>query len=64
MTSKYKCENHKLDFCCLGCVKAWIARHDAMLRIVKRAAKNSCCVCCDECLSCDADKLLREFEIK
>lgn len=29
--SEYKCEKHKLNFACLGCVRAWIARHDRML---------------------------------
>lgn len=26
----YKCENHKLSLCCLGCVQAWINRHEKM----------------------------------
>lgn len=33
--SKYKCDNHKIDLVCRGCVKAWIARHDAMLSFIK-----------------------------
>ena len=31
------------------------------LSIVRRAAKNSCCICCDNCLACDATKILREL---
>lgn len=33
--SKYKCENHQLDLICRGCMKAWIARHDRMLKYLK-----------------------------
>ena len=32
-----------------------------LLTFVKRAANNSCCICCDECLSCDAQEFLREL---
>lgn len=32
-----------------------------LMEIVKRAANNSCCICCDKCLSCDALSLLKEF---
>lgn len=60
----YKCVDHKLNFACLGCVRAWIKRHDAMLSIVKRASKNNCCICCDDCLSCDALELLESFGIE
>lgn len=36
-----------------------------LLDIVKRAANNSCCICCDNCLGCDAQALLRELgEVK
>jgi hypothetical protein len=35
-----------------------------LVDILKRAAKESCCICNDSCLSCDADKLLREMGIK
>ena len=31
--------------------------------IVKRAANNSCCICCDECLACDAKELLKELGV-
>jgi hypothetical protein len=31
----YKCENHKLNICCLGCISVWIARHDRLLECVK-----------------------------
>jgi hypothetical protein len=37
---------------------------EIMLELIKRAAASSCCVCCNECLACDATKLLRELEIK
>jgi len=33
--SEYKCESHKIDLVCLGCVKAWIARHDKLVEFVK-----------------------------
>lgn len=35
-----------------------------LMEIVKRAAHNSCCLCCDSCLSCDAKQLLKEFGIE
>lgn len=35
----YKCEKHKLNYACLGCIRAWIARHDKMLEFVKKIAK-------------------------
>lgn len=34
INNKYKCEKHKLDFACLGCIKAWIERHDRMLEFI------------------------------
>lgn len=34
----YSCANHKLDFACLGCIKAWIARHDKMLEFIRELA--------------------------
>lgn len=36
---KYKCENHKLEICCLGCVHAWINRHDQMLRFIRKISE-------------------------
>lgn len=33
--NKYKCENHKLDLVCQGCVKVFIARHDKMLEFIR-----------------------------
>lgn len=33
------------------------------LRIVERAAKQSCCLCDDNCLTCDAKDLLKELQI-
>ncbi|MDE2024885.1 MAG: hypothetical protein KGJ07_00150 [Patescibacteria group bacterium] len=33
--NEYKCHKHRINFACLGCVKAWIARHDAMLKFIK-----------------------------
>jgi len=35
-----------------------------LIEIVKRTANNSCCLCCDKCLSCDAVEVLRELGIK
>lgn len=37
--SDYDCKNHTLDFCCSGCVKAWIARHNKLLAFVKELAQ-------------------------
>lgn len=31
----YKCENHKIDLVCHGCVRAWIRRHDMMLAFIR-----------------------------
>jgi len=39
--SKYKCESHKLDLCCLGCVRAWIARHEAMKDFITLMANST-----------------------
>lgn len=43
--NKYKCDNHKLNLCCLGCVNAWISRHDAMLNFLKAEIKQREYVC-------------------
>ena len=32
------------------------------LEFVKGAAENTCCTCCDECLSCDAREFLSELK--
>ena len=32
-----------------------------LIKIVKRAANNSCCLCCDSCLACDATELLHQL---
>ena len=34
----FKCENHKLDLICRGCVRAWMNRHNALLDFVKKAS--------------------------
>jgi hypothetical protein len=34
------------------------------MQIVERASNESCCLCRDECLSCDAKDLLREMNEK
>jgi hypothetical protein len=36
----YKCESHRLDLICPGCVKAWISRHDRMLGFIKQIVHN------------------------
>lgn len=36
--SPYRCEEHRLDLICPGCVNAWISRHDKMLEFVKKIA--------------------------
>jgi len=59
-TNPYKCESHKLDLVCRGCMQAWIARHNKLLEFVKSISKNSCCINC-QCLACDALELLREI---
>ena len=35
--------------------------YDRLISIVKRAANNSCCLCCDRCLSCDASYIVGEI---
>ena len=46
-------------------VEALIIRYNQLLEIVKRTAKNTCCLCCSHCLACDATELLKELgEIK
>jgi hypothetical protein len=34
-----------------------------MVKIIERAAKESCCLCRDKCLSCDAQDLLKELSL-
>ncbi len=34
-----------------------------LMEVVRRAANNSCCICCDDCLACDAKQLLRDFGV-
>lgn len=36
--SEYKCENHKLNIVCLGCVKAIMRREKKLLEFVKSLA--------------------------
>lgn len=55
MTNKYKCTGHKLDLVFPGCVKAWIARHDAMLEFIKQIVKYW------ECDPNHAESLLKEI---
>jgi len=35
-----------------------------LFSIVERVAKESCCLCKDECLACDAQDLIKEMERK
>jgi hypothetical protein len=58
--SEYKCESHKLDFACLGCIKAWIARHDKMKKTLINLAHAGMCDC-GNCSSCEAFACLREL---
>ncbi len=59
--SKYKCENHKLDLCCLGCVRAWITRHDAMKEFILELARHNSSEGCEERLCVKAFELLKEI---
>ena len=56
----YKCDKHKLDFACLGCIKAWIARHDKLLEFVREISgvvhKGNC-----RDLGIRAENLLKEI---
>ncbi len=59
--SEYKCNDHKLDIACLGCIKAWIARHDKMLNFIRK-------ICYDHTdyeetahISWEATELLKEI---
>lgn len=38
---KYKCTDHKLNFACLGCINAWIARHDRMLEYIRKVIEDA-----------------------
>lgn len=62
---EYKCEFHKLDICCLGCVKAWIARHDRMKHFIQQLAHESVYKKYDNLdeLNWAAHKLLEEIGI-
>jgi hypothetical protein len=45
----------------------WMACQDCLnnaISLIKRAADNSCCICCDDCLRCDATKFLRRVHLK
>ena len=66
--SEYKCEhcpdtqrnaNQVLDLVCLGCMKAWIARHDKMLEFIKEIANDNSRVFID--LDDQAKDLLKEI---
>lgn len=39
----------------------WHTRYDKLLALVKRITKESCCLCRDQCLRCDAVDLLKEY---
>jgi hypothetical protein len=63
--NKYKCdhtpgtertEDQHLDLICRSCLKAWMARHDALLAFVKETA-----VMQDGCNCGKAEKLLKEM---
>lgn len=45
--------NHKL--------KIMTERYIKLIDYVKRVRMNTCCLCCDPCLTCDATELLREL---
>lgn len=45
----------------LDAQKLLLDRYTQLINIVKRAAFNSCCLCCDSCLACDALELLRKL---
>ena len=57
--SLYKCTYHNLDLLCIGCIKAWIARHDRMLEFIKKFAteKEGDFSLCND----DAIELLKEL---
>ena len=58
----YKCESHKLNYACLGCVRVWIAKHDAMLKFIRECLNHTCCLCNDACcISCNAKEILEEI---
>ena len=56
--SKYKCETHKLDLICRGCMKAWIARHEKMAEFIRKINDNFNLSTTDE----DSLKFLAEIE--
>lgn len=32
-----------------------------LIQLAKRVSSLSCCICCNNCIACDAIKILREF---
>ena len=65
MKPEYKCEKHKLDIVCVGCMKAWIARHDKMMGFIKKLSnmsENSAHDCKEcYCIACQAKVILQEI---
>jgi len=57
----YECTSHKLDFCCLGCVKAWIARHDKMKDFIDNLHKYYIKYDETSSIAQDAAELLKEL---
>ena len=61
MNPEYKCEEHKLDLVCQGCMKAWIARHDRMLKFIKKICYEHTDFEETAHISWDAAELLKEI---
>lgn len=60
-SNPYKCETHKLDLICPGCVNAWIARHDRMLGFIKQIVYHHTKFEETAHISWDAHELLKEI---
>lgn len=64
--SKYKCESHKLDLACMGCIHAWIERHNAMLNFIREDIAKIGVLDRTDCdhLGEEARKLLEEMSLE
>lgn len=59
--SNIRCMIHRLVRNSINAVSEMEDTCDKLIQIVKRAADNSCCICCDKCLACDAKQVLNDL---
>lgn len=58
--SEYKCEDHKLDIVCIGCVIAGNRRYKKLLEFTKLMANYKCCITF-ACFAKQAEELLEKI---